>query len=55
MIEKVANSMTVPTRAHVPFPRSGVDALSDWIIRSMRYLARAEMFAVCPVFEAAEP
>ena len=53
--EKVSNSMTVLTRAHVPFLRSGREKLPGCISHSVRHLARADMLAMRHVLEAAVP
>jgi hypothetical protein len=53
--EKVSNSMTVLTRAHFPFLRSGGEKLPGCISHSVRHLARADMLAMRHVLEAAVP
>jgi hypothetical protein len=52
VIEKVINNMTVPTRAHVPFARSGGDALPYWTGRNTRDFTRADMIALHDVRKA---
>jgi len=53
--EKVANNMTVPTRANVLLPRSGRDALPDWTGGNIRNFTRADMLAMRHEPETAAP